>query len=175
MYSANYKNKILNFAVIFIAIIAGFNIYKKQIKIVDSLKQKKELETRKNRILVGLLELEKKINFYKDFVNKKDISSVVNTLNSIAKESGVKIISLKPLEEQTFPLYTKYPFSLTLNARTYDDIGVFISNLENSGDIYVITSVAIKPARAPKDGSSEDQKNDLVLELALNTFLFKSR
>lgn len=170
----NYKSKIANILIIIFAIIIGYKIYRNQDKVVELLKQEKELEIRKNVSLDSISGLEKKINFYKGLVNKKDIASAVNTLSSISNASQVKIVSLKPLQEKDYLIYTKYPFRIEVTAKDYHVIGKFVSELENSPDIYIIESALIKPAaKAESARPAAEFKDSLMLELTVSTILFK--
>ncbi len=162
----NYKNKIINTAIIILAIIIASNLYKSQTRSIGSLKEKKELEIKKIGVLGEMHKLTKLIEIYKGLVNKKDISTVINMLNHIAKESDINIITVKPVKEQISSLYIKYPFELSVNTAHYDNIGKFISKLENSPDIYIIDSAQIRSTGAKKG-------INLVMDLKLSTIIFK--
>lgn len=169
-----HKNKILNIALILIVLAVSNNIYKKQQKVINSLKQAKAQEIKKNEVLNELVKLNQEIGLYKDFVNKKDISSIVNRLGNLADESKVKIVSIKPGQEESFPVYTKYQFQMTVNVDSYHNIGKFISKLENNPDVYFIESVKINPlAGGYQETSEENHKSNLLLELSFSTVLLK--
>jgi len=160
---SNLKNKILNIGIILLGGIIAVNIYKAQIKEINSLKERNEMEVKKNQLLEEIEMLNEKIQLYKNFINNKEINSIINTLRNIAKDSSVKIIAVKPMGEQKYPRYTKYPFALTLEAKSYHDIGNFIENLENHSDIYVPNSANIK--------SSGDDRS-MSFSLQIETVLF---
>lgn len=169
----NSKNKIVGIAIIIFALIIGYKIYKAQDRAVGLLGQKKEWEIKKNASLDNIRQFEKKINFYKNKVNKKEVSSLINTLSSITSDSEVKIISLTPLQEMGYPLYTKYPFKLAVSAGDYDVIGRFIGKLENNPDIYIVESAVLKPNVKMEMVSPAGPNDGLTLELTLYTILFK--
>ncbi len=165
-----YKNRILNSAIIIIALIIAGNIYKNQSLKAGQLLEKKEMETKKNAVLGNISRLEKKFSAYKKFVNKKDISAVINTINNIARESGVKINSIKPQPELEEADYIKYPFLLAVNAKDYHSLGGFISKLESSPDIYAVENINIRLI-------TEQQKikdiDEIAVDLAVSTCLLK--
>lgn len=164
----NYKNKIIHIVIIILAIILASNLYKSQTKGIKTLKEKKELEIKKIRVLGDIDKLTKLIKVYKDLVNKKDISSIINKISHIANDSDINIVTINPVKEQTYPLYIKYPFQLVVRTKYYDNIGEFISKLESSSDVYIIDSAEIRSA-----GSREPGTTDLVMNLTLSTIILK--
>lgn len=170
----NYKNKIIHTIIIIFAIIVACNLYKSQTRGIESLKEKKELEIKRIRVLGDINELTKLIKLYKDLVNKKDISSIINTFNHIASDSDVNIVTIKPVKEQVYPLYIKYPFHLVVSTKQYDNIGRFISKLESNPDVYIIDSAEIKPAGSIETGSTKEMgATNLVMNLTLSTIIFR--
>lgn len=165
-----YKNKILNIAIVILALIIAYNIYKGQNRTLGSLKENKDIEIKKNAVLSDISQLEKKIISYKNLFNKKDISLVMNTINSIAKGTNIKIILIRPQRERDYPVYIKYSFDLVINAKDYHQVGKFISKIESSPDIYMIDSVNIK--LLPESQLAE-QIYKLTVELTLSTVFFK--
>lgn len=157
------KNKILNLAVIILAFIIAGNIHKQQTKEIESLKSKKNMETKNNAAIENIGKLEKSINAYKNLLVKKDVSSVINTVSNIAKESGVKIISVRPVSEKKYPDYIKFPFSLMLSAADYHTLGGFISRIESYQDVYVVEAVEIR---------SQEQKKGLTVNLTISSIAF---
>lgn len=170
VYFSRYKNMILSAAIIIFALIISWNIYKVQNKLVVSLKAEKAKEMKKNTILGNINQLDKRLTSYKNFLNKKDISLVIDNIGNIAKDANVKIASIKPEPEQVFPLYIKFTFSLKINVNDYLSLGNFISKLENSYDVYMIENLSVIPAR---EGSEETSIKNLSVFLKMSTFLFK--
>lgn len=157
------KNKILNLAVIIVAFIIAGNIYKQQTKDIESLKSKNNMETKKNAVIENISKLEKSISAYKNFLAKKDASSVINTISNIAKESGVKIASVRPLAEQRYPDYIKSPFSLALSAPNYDSLGRFISKIESYQDVYMVEAI---------EARFHEQAKELTVNLTVSSIAF---
>jgi Tfp pilus assembly protein PilO len=170
--SFNYnKNIILNFIIIIIALSFAYNLYKNEQKNLALLKEKKETETKKNAVLEEIKQSEKVIFAYKDFINGKDITAVINTLNKTAKEFSINILSMRPLPEESFPLYTKFPFNLRIEVNDYHTIGKFISRLESHPDIYEVETVTI----APDSNAPGAEVNKLIIDLKISTFLIKDQ
>lgn len=156
----NYKKAMLNSSLILLALIISFRIYAFGQKKIDEFKKQKELEVQKNRVLQNIALSEEKLKDYKNSLNRKDISSVIKTLGVIAKESSVKIISLKPGEARIYPEYSAYPFDLTVQVENYHSLGEFIANLESHSDIYIVKSAVL--AAQP---SGAQRRLDLNLKL----------
>ena len=160
-----YKNRVLNIAVIIIALIIAVNIYKSQARAIAALRESKDTELKKNTVLTSLSLSEKDINHYKEVINKKSISSVINKIGNIANEAGVKITSLRPEQEAVKDYYLKYPFALSVKAKTYHEIGRFISKLEAHPDIYMVELIEIK------NEAEESQGKGLVADIKVSTVL----
>jgi Tfp pilus assembly protein PilO len=139
-----YKNVTFNIALIILAIMVSVSMYKKQNKAIELLNQQKGNELKKNDILEDIGRLEKKINSYKSVFVKKDTDLVIGNLNNFAKESGIRITSIKPTPEQRYNDYTKFPYELDIKASSYHGFGKFISKLESSRDIFLVENIMIK-------------------------------
>ena len=167
-----HKRKLLNIVVLIISLIIAYNIFKSQSLKAASLEQKKETEMKKNEVLAEINKLENKVDSYKKFINRKDIPSVINTINNIAKDSMVKIVSIKPQPNRDDnPDYTVYSFSLAVNAEDYHALGRFIAKLESSGDLYGVDSLNIRELSEGARGAK--QAEGIAAELVLSTFLMK--
>lgn len=138
------KNNILNIAVIFLAIILAFNIHKGQNRAQGLLNQRRDMALKKNEVLGNIGQLEKTANSYRGFFHK-DSAQVINTLNNIARDSSVKISSIKPQAEIILPLYVKYPFDLVVSMDSYHYLGKFISKIESYSNTYIVEKIEIKP------------------------------
>lgn len=160
--SKNIK-KIVNIAIIILALIISSNIYKQQAKEIESLKIKNDLEAKKNAVIESIGKQEKTINAYRNLLIKKDAGSVINIISNIAKDSEVKIASIRPGQEQRFPDYINMPFSLTLSAPNYHALGNFISRLESYKDVYMVEVIEIK---------SESQSKELTISLTVSSIAF---
>ncbi|MFA5411317.1 MAG: type 4a pilus biogenesis protein PilO [Candidatus Omnitrophota bacterium] len=166
-----YKNVVLNLIVLLIAVRFAVVFYKKQAAATAMLTEKKTIETKNNQVLANIAQLQETLKVYKSFANNKDISLSIPALTDIAATSSVKIISIKPLPEQGYPLYTKYPFDLKVEANNYHVLGRFISTLESHANIYNVESARIMPeARQQRESGGIT----LAVDLRISTILLKN-
>ena len=160
-----HKNLIFNIALVLGAVFIAYNfIYTRHLRVLPSLKQQQETEIKKNAVLEDVSKLEKRLNAYKNFLVKKDTSSVIGALNDMAKASGLEISSIRPETEQKFQAYIRVPFSLEMYADNYHALGEFISKVESSSDVYTVEDINI---RTPTQG------NKLPVNLKVNKIFFK--
>jgi len=167
-----YQGKLFMVGVVLVTLIYVVNLYGGQNQKIEILRSTRDSEVKKNEILVSISNFEKKMNSYKKFFNKRDISSVINTISSMAKESNVKIISMKPRQEENFPAYIKYPFDIVIGVDSYHVIAKFINKIENYPDVFFIDRFEIKTLEKVKD--SEQQSNKLFVGLTISTVVFKN-
>lgn len=155
---SRYKNLVFNLALIILALMVAGNISRKQAKGLELLKEKKEAELKKNKVLGNIQQLETGLVAYKKLLTKQDADLVINTVSSLARESGVKIVSLKPAPEQRNPEYIKFPLDLAVTSANYHALGKFISKLESNKDIYKVEALEIKPV-----GENQELSANLVV------------
>lgn len=139
-----HKNLALNILIIILAAIISLNIYKKQDKGRVSLNAQKEIEIKKSAEFEAISRLEKKNNYFKKYLPKKDAGLTIDTISNIAKELGIQIVSIRPEPELKFAQYSKYPFEISFAINNYHDLGRFISKIESSNDVYVVETITAK-------------------------------
>ncbi len=164
-----YKNKIVNALILVVALFIAVKIYNAQMRTVASLQEKKNSEMEKNKVLEDLGVLDKKVRKYTEFINNKDMSSVITILGELAKESSVEIKSIRPVGEETKPLYDRYPYELKLEADSYHNIGNFIARLESHSYIFLVDSAAILPI----ERHQENEPDKVTVDLRISTILLK--
>lgn len=165
----SYKHKIANLALVLFAVYVSSKILLGQNKAIESLKQTKELEVKKNAVLGEVNIFEKKVSLYKDLINKKDVSSIVNIIAKISREEDFKITSLSPVPDKSYPVYIKYPFSLSGIAKDYNFAMKFINQLENDPNVFIVEMLNIKPI--PQDQAVLG--TEMILDVIFYTILFK--
>jgi len=165
--SNKIKDNALNIAIVFIAVIITFKAVQKNEAGLVALKAKSQTEASKSRLLGEIGSLENSFTVLKNKINNKAIASVIHKIGSFAKESSVKLINIRPLQEKKSGIYSRYPFDLQLTAANYHSIGKFISILEKSPDIYFIESLSINP------GSSDEDK--VAAKIVLSTILIEEK
>jgi len=148
------------------------NLYGGQNRKIELLRANRDTEIKKNEVLVSIANFEKKMNSYKKLFNKRDISAVINTISNMAKDSNVKIISMKPRQEENFPAYLKYPFDIVIGVDSYHVIAKFISKIENHPDVFFIDRFEIKTLEKVRE--SEQQVHKLFVGLTISTVVFKN-
>lgn len=152
------KNLILNLVVVAAAFAVAFNIYTRQSGDVVSLKAAKETERRKNALLESIKDLEHKFDAYSEFMGKRDTGYIIDHLNSLTHNLQIKILSIKPQAEQKFASYIKSSYVMTVNVSGYHDLGVLISRIESSAEIFTVSDVEIRPAVAQGKGLEATMK-----------------
>jgi len=162
-----HKNLALNIGIIILSLTIANVIYGNQRGIMASLKENIDKETRKNKILSSIGNSDKTINYYKESINKKDLSSVITHISDIAGEAGVQIVSLRPKEEKKELLYKRYPFELAVKSKGYHAIGKFISRLESDPDIYLVENMEIRSA------GREARAGELALTMVVSTIILQ--
>jgi len=168
-----HKNKVFNTVIIVVALLISYNvIYKKGIKNKEMLTETRNTETKKNILLKDIIESEIKVDSFKQTINKKDLSLMLKKLSSLAKESSVDLISLKPQNEKDYPDYKEYSYNILIMAPSYHHIGNFISSLESSPDLYIIDSLTLRP-EGIYSGRNKPKETKLSASLSLSTIIIK--
>lgn len=163
--TGKHKNAALNIGLIIVAFLIAQNIYKNDSRQVDELKNKGVLEQQKNDELDKISKLEKKIDYFKGLFSEKDSGLVMSAIAGIARESGVKIVSMRPtVQGQDLSEYLKYYFDLTISADDYHAIGRFVSRLESFKDIYFVDDAQI---------ASRNQENGYSVTLKVSYIVYK--
>jgi Tfp pilus assembly protein PilO len=164
------KKKILNLAVLFVALFIAFKIYSNQAQELSSLDQKKDTETEKNVVLQKIDKINKEVESYRKFINNKEISNIINAISDIAKSSSVEIVSVKPEAEEAKNYYTKHLFNLRLLSASYHNIGDFISRLESAPDIFNVETINM--SQQVKQ-TAERRSEQVGVDLRISTILAK--
>jgi len=164
-----HKSKILNFAILFLAIFIALQFYKLENQKINSLIRQQKDELKKNMVIEEIAVLEKKFEGYKKVFTKKDMSSVMGTISNIAQRTAVNIVSIKPIGEEVNKDYIKSTFLITLATSNFHSLGNFISQVEKNKDIYIVDEVSIKSA--PSYGLEDAQVN-LNINLKISTISY---
>jgi Tfp pilus assembly protein PilO len=164
-----YKNNTANIVIIIISLIVAGRIHGMQAANTAILNEQIKSESSRNTVLADISRTEKQLSGIKKLVNKKDMNSVVSNLQTIARDSSVTIVSLKPQAEKTVADHIRYPYDLTVSG-TYHKIGKFVSKLESSPDIYMVESMNF---RAPAETKDKDKKELLNVEVKIATIKIK--
>ncbi len=150
------KNKIINAGVILLALFVTLYIYSTQSQQFAVLDESKNEEIKKSLIIESLIKVEEKINNYKKTLSGKDLGSVIDAMTNIAKDTGVKVISVKPGAEQQYAEYIKSSFLIVVRVANYHALGQFISKIENYKDLFLVEEINI----AKTDSMQADKKTE---------------
>jgi len=171
------KNKILNFGILILAFIIAILVFNNFSKNILSLNLKKAEELQKNELSSKVVGLEKELVPLKEFLNKKNMDKIINTINNKAIEAGLRVVSFKPQPEVSNANYTVYPFDINLIADNYRAIGRLVSSLENSPEIFIVEGVDIGGRTLQRRGSEfqneVSQKGKLSVSLKISTVMAK--
>ena len=164
------KNKVFNLAIIFLLLFISLQIYSSGNKQERHLMEQKERELKKKKVIENITSLEKTMEEYKKALVKQDLGSIMDTMSALAKASSVEILSVKPINEETYADYARFSFAITAKATNYHALADFISKVENYKDIYFVDEVTIASSEA---GSSEDSGyTALKINLRISTISY---
>jgi len=166
-----HKNKVLNFGVIILALFIAFQIYKSADEQLNSLIQQKDDELKKNKAAEEIAGLERRIEGYKKIFIKKDVGSVIDTISNIAKNCSVKVVSIKPGNEEAYLDYIKSAFLITVSTPNYHSLGNFISQIESYKDIYMVDEVSITSAGINQFPESANTNLNVNLKISTIAYL----
>lgn len=173
----NGGKKFLNIVIIVVTLFVSLIIHSAQNKNFASIRDKRDEEQKKNNVLNEIIASEKRIKSLSETLGKKDESIIKDVINSIAKDSGVRLLSINAGKEEGRPLYIKYPFILVIEADSYHAIGRFISKIENQPNAYFINEMNIslgEPQMQEKESSGvTEKKSKLIVNLTLSIIGFK--
>jgi hypothetical protein len=162
------KTKIINFSIFIIALAIAFKLNQSTNNQISSLNKQQNDELQNNKAVEDIAALEKKTEAYKKVFVKKDLASIMSAISGIAKNTSVKIISVKPFADDVFDNYSTSSFLITLNAPSYHALGDFISKIENHSDIYLVSEIIINSAVI----YGPEVNTDLAVSLKINTIAY---
>ncbi len=172
------KKKVLSIGIIIFTLIITLIIFSVQTKKIESLHVTKDTELKKNDVLNEISRSEKTIKLYRNLFSRKDAYSVTDTMSSIAKESNVRLISIKPGTEENQPFYIRSPFILVIGADSFHAIGKFVSMIENHSDVYFVDVISIRSQEESRTPDKEltqapEPTSKLIVNLILSIIIFK--
>ena len=165
------KSKIINVGVIVAALFIALYLYSMQNQQIASLDESKSEEIKKSEIIEDLNRVEKRINSYKQTFTKKDLGSVIGAMTDIAKDTKVKVISVKPGLDQQYPEYVKTSFLIVVRVADYHALGQFISKVENYKDLFLVEDVNITAAENLQNDKKAGKDLDISLKISSITCL----
>lgn len=158
-----YKNLVLNIPLLILALVISVNIYKKQANNIELLTQKRDLENKRLGLISNINTIEKNIKLYNEAINRKDITAIMGLVSTLARNSSVRIISIKPAAEKDYSTHIKYSFDLVCFSNNFHNIGRFVENLENAPEFYSVDNINILGLNSPETGVSVNLKFSTIL------------
>ncbi|MFA5276741.1 MAG: hypothetical protein WC417_07630 [Candidatus Omnitrophota bacterium] len=153
------KNTVLSIGLILLAVVFSLKIYQGQEREIVNLKKQAQNEAKSNEIFKNLNLLDDKINTYKRSLKIKTTGEVMSTVSEIAKKAGFKIDSIRPMGESGGEDQVKFSVSAVIRAKSYNQIGEFMSRLENDLAFFSVESFKI---------NRDNQAKGLVLNLKVS-------
>ena len=138
-----FKNTAINITIIIVALIVTYNIYKSNLTANELLKARISEEEKKSVELEKISKLNKKAAAYKKLLSGKDSGVVMDGVVGMARSAGVKILSVKPSQEESASDYIKSFFDVSVKAPEYENLGKFINMLEASENVYMVEGINI--------------------------------
>jgi Tfp pilus assembly protein PilO len=166
--SSRIQKNILNIVVLVVFAIIAYKIFNAQKQQVESIKNETQIELQKGVVLTQISQSEKRFKNLRRLINIKEETSVIDKLNTIAKQSQVKIIVIKPIPAQKVSGYSRHPFALSVAVDNYHTLGKFISALENDPFLFSVDNISVNP-----DPASESRRFKLQVNLEVSTILIK--
>jgi hypothetical protein len=160
------KNIILNIGIIVLALFIAFRMHSSSNVEVNTLIEQQGSELEKNKVAEDIAMLEQKSETYKKTFIKRDLAAIMDILTGIAKNTSVKILSVKPYTEEAFDSYFNSSFLITLNAPGYHALSNFISKIESHKDIYLVSEINISSALS--QSNTPEASTDLGVSLKIN-------
>ncbi|MDD4907746.1 MAG: type 4a pilus biogenesis protein PilO [Candidatus Omnitrophica bacterium] len=140
-----YRNTAFNIGLVLVALIVARAVYSNQYKKVVELRRDIGLETQKNDLFSELNTIEQKLAAYRQVYAKKEVSTIMNDITQAARDSDVRIVSIKPGEDQKQSGYSELSIDVNVGASDYHSLAKFINILENSSFLFIVKSFFIKP------------------------------
>ncbi len=165
------KNLIFNLTVIILGLFVALQIYRYDNQQVRSLLEQREEEFKKNEVIREISTLEKKIDNFKNVFPRRDLSLIMGQISNIAKNNLIEIVSIKPVNEETYPDYIKSSFSMNIDVPDYHTLGNFISQIENNKDIFIVGEMSIVPRGINEIGEKIDKGLKVNLKISTISFI----
>ncbi|MBU1998311.1 MAG: type 4a pilus biogenesis protein PilO, partial [Candidatus Omnitrophica bacterium] len=143
-------------------------LYNHGAKEVESLKSRKDIEIKKNDLMQDISRLLAEIKGYKDVVNTKDVSNIINIIGKIARNYSIKVIYIKPAQEQNMEVFSKYFYELSGVTANYHNIGSFAEALENALEFFTVEGINL-------GNNDQDRDGRLNFNLRLSTIIISEK
>ena len=129
-----------------------------------NLVQLEKIARTKDVLMQEVSKMREEIDYYeKRIPSEKGTSWLLMELSRIARETGIRYVSIVPAEEKKEESYVRIPIQVQIKCG-YHSLGRFLSRIENSQRFMTVDNLTISP-----DGSNPLRHNII---LKISTFMF---
>lgn len=155
------KLRILTAAIILSGAVIGWNlVLSGDLRTLSDLKKGAGERALKQETTQNIERLKASFRGNDSFMWTNDTSLLVESLNQMAKESGLKLTSVSPLDPVRDENYEKLPLRLEAEGG-YHELGRFISKVESSAKLIKVSEATI-------------QKNEGILKILIVLSVFRT-
>jgi Tfp pilus assembly protein PilO len=165
-----YGNVILNGVIVLVFVWVGYKIHTNYNEKIARLESEIKLEKDKNSVVRELRIKNKTLEAYKKLLNNKDVNRLVGQIHSLAKEAGVQMESVRPLDKEDKGIYIRYPFELQVIGPSYHALGRFASKLEVHPAVFTIETSTINQS---DPYTSKGKGNSIEMKIKISTLSAK--
>lgn len=128
-------------------------------------------EIKKQALMVEIKELENQnVAFTREkFLDTSEVSWLVKAINAIAKDSGVVISSVTPLETERGKDYQKLMLKIETQC-SYHALGDFVSKIESYPKLIKLSAINLRPRTVNSLGSSQSAGGLLDVSISVSAF-----
>ena len=112
---------------------------------LQQLRTQQDKERQKSESLAKVAQLEQSMDKYNAaFLERHDVSALIEAVNRMGEESGVNLSSVIPLPaEAVEKLYVKLPIQVELHC-SYHQLGRFLSRIESASMFIKVEALSIE-------------------------------
>ena len=129
--------------IIIISLIISRQIYINNARQINILKSQINDFDKKNNLLSQIKTKYSEVNLLESEIKDIDINTLINKVSLIAKEVGLRVISVKPSKTAQEKYFDILSFSLILKG-SYHNTGIFCGRLENLQELLKIDEISIQ-------------------------------
>ncbi len=158
------QDTLIILAVLALGFFASRAVYQNGINQASALHAKLKEQNEVNKLSLELEKLEAELSGWQMGVPLGTVSTVVfvNKITDLAKKRNISISSISPKSSVDKGLYLEYPFEIEVDA-DYRQSGLFLSDIENSVDLFKVSVLSVAPASATPSGDSKRVKVKMAI------------
>jgi hypothetical protein len=141
-----HKNKLLNAAIVLLAVILAVYVNRGQSAKLEALQAKVASELQKNGVIRELALLQQDTGAYAAYFSPDDPGPIMTNFDSLTEGLNTEIVSVRPQKAQKEQGLSTIAFELNVRCKDYYSLSKFISAIENYQKVYVVDELVITPA-----------------------------